>query len=141
MTDTHHVRGTVWAVFGHRLAIEGADGRTLADLGPKGAEGVSLAVGDRVSVEGEHKPTEIKVTSITVGDGAARAIAWPKPHEHGDADPAAALATVKAEGYAIEGEPTRRPKHFEIMGSKDGSTHELHVTLDGTIRKVKPAKG
>ena len=143
MNDTQTITGTVWAVFGHRLAIEAQDGRVLADLGPKGAEGIATAPGDTVTVTGERKPSEIKVTSITLKDGIVRGIAWPKKsHEEKEdlalADPAAALAAVKADGYAVEGGPKRKPKHFEIVGAKDGVRHEIHVELDGKIRKAKP---
>lgn len=138
MNDTQEVSGTVWAVFGHRLAIEGSAGRFLADLGPKGAEGLTVAVGDAVSLKGERKPTEIKVTSITLNQDAARAITWPAKPDQDEADPSAAIAAAKDEGYAVEGEPKRKPKHFEIVGTKDGACHELHVAFDGTIRKVKP---
>lgn len=136
MNDTQTITGTVWAVFGHRLAIKGKEGRSLADLGPKGAEGIVIALGDTVSIKGERKPTEIKVTSITLKDGTVHEIAWPKkPHD--EADPTAALAAVKAEGYAVEGEPKRKPKHFDVVGSKDGARHEIHVELDGKIRHAK----
>lgn len=138
MNDTQEVSGTVWAVFGHRLAIEGSAGRFLADLGPKGAAGLTVAVGDAVSLRGERKPTEIKVTSITLNQDAARAITWPAKPDQDEADPSAAIAAAKDEGYAVEGEPKRKPKHFEIVGTKDGARHELHVAFDGTIRKVKP---
>jgi len=143
MNDTQTITGTVWAVFGHRFAIEAKDVRVLADLGPKGAEGIAIADGDTVTITGERKPSETKVTSITLKDGIVREIAWPKkPHEekadHAPADPAAALAAVKADGYAAEGEPARKPKHFEIVGAKDGVRHEIHVELDGNIRKAKP---
>ncbi|MCJ2011748.1 hypothetical protein [Methylobacterium sp. J-076] len=139
MTTTQEASGTIWAVFGHRLAIEGDGGRILADLGPTGAEGIAIAVGDTVSLKGERKPSEIKVTSLTLGDGVTREIAWPKkPHGDDEADEAKAVAAVKAEGYAIEGEPARKPKHFEIVGAKEGARHELHVAFDGTIRKAKP---
>lgn len=138
MNDTQEVSGTVWAVFGHRLAIEGTGGRFLADLGPKGAEGLTVAVGDAVSLKGERRPTEIKVTSITLNQDAARAITWPAKPDQDEADPSAAIAAATNEGYAVEGEPKRKPKHFEIIGTKDGARHELHVAFDGTIRKVKP---
>lgn len=138
MNDQQEVSGTVWAVFGHRLAIEGSEGRYLADLGPKGVEGIGIAAGDKVSLKGERKPSEIKVTSIILGDGVSREITWPNKPEHGDADPAAAVAAVKAQGYTLERAPKRKPKHFEVLGSKDGARHELHVEFDGTIRKVKP---
>lgn len=148
MNDMQTVTGTVWAVFGHRFALEGKDGRVLADLGPKGAEGIAIAEGDRITIQGARKPSEIKVLSITLADGTTRDILWPKKPQgadgggadgkHGPADPAAALAAVKAEGYAVEGEPKRKPKHFEVVGAKDGVRHEIHVELDGKIRKANP---
>ncbi len=138
MNDQQEVSGTVWAVFGHRLAIEGSEGRYLADLGPKGAEGLRIAAGDKVSLRGERRPTEIKVTSITLSDGESRNIAWPGKPGHGEANPATAIAAAQAEGYAVEGEPRRKPKHFEVLGTRDGARHELHVEFDGTIRKTKP---
>jgi hypothetical protein len=152
MNDMQTVTGTVWAVFGHRFALEGKDGPVLADLGPKGAEGIAIAQGDRITIQGACKPSEIKVFSVTLADGTTRDIPWPKkPREadgkgdgkgadgrHGPADPAAALAAVAAEGYAVEGEPKRKPKHFEIVGAKDGVRHEIHVEFDGKIRKANP---
>ena len=142
MNDMQEASGTIWAVFGHRFAIEGKEGRFLADLGPKGAEGIELKVGDAVSLKGERKPSEIKVRSLTLKDGSVRTIVWPtKPHEGKDtrepADPSAAIAAVRGQGYTVEGEPKRKPKHFEIVGSKEGARHEIHVELDGKIRKTK----
>ena len=155
MTDTHtelhDAAGTIWAVFGHRFALDGAGGRILADLGPKGAAGITLAVGDRVSLRGTRKPSEIKVASLTLADGSTRTIDWPekdgakkdgtKPHkpDHPTADPAVAIRAVAAAGYAIAGAPERKPKHFELLGAKDGARHTLHVALDGTIKKAVPA--
>jgi len=138
MNDMQEVSGTVWAVFGHRLAIEGTGGRFLADLGPKDAKGIAVAVGDAVLLKGERKPTEIKVTSIALNGTAAREITWPMKPEHGEAGPSVAIAAARAEGYVVEGEPKRKPRHFEIVGAKDGAHHELHIEFDGTIRKVKP---
>lgn len=133
--------GTVWAVFGHRFALEGQDGRLLADLGPKGAEAITLKMGDKVSIRGEPRPSEIKVTSITLADGTVRNVDWTKKHKdhHAAADPAAAIAAVTAAGYTDLSEPRRKPKHFEIAGSKGGSRFDVHVELDGIIRKAKAA--
>ena len=33
MPEMHSTHGTIWALFGHRLALEGPDGRLLVDLG------------------------------------------------------------------------------------------------------------
>lgn len=138
MTTTK-ATGTVWAIFGHRFAIEGAEGRILADLGPKGSNGVKLAVGEIVTVEGERKPSEIKVAQLTKADGTAHAIAWPGKHADQAADPAAAIAAAEAAGYRVTGEPERKPKHFDVSAEKDGQTVRLHVAFDGTLGKAKPA--
>lgn len=138
-TDSHDAAGTVWAVFGHRFALDGAGGRILADLGPKGAAGIALAAGDRVSLQGTRKPSEIKVTRLTLADGSTRTIDWPETekHDHPPADPALAIRAAEAAGYAVAGAPARKPKHFELRGAKDGVSHEIHVALDGRIRKTK----
>jgi hypothetical protein len=143
MTDMQTITGIVWAVFGHRFALSGQDGRYLAALGPKGSETIKIAQGDTVTIKGERKPSEIKVSAITLANGTTCDVAWPKkPHEddgrHGPADPASALAAVEAQGYAIEGRPERKPKHFEIVGVKDGVRHAIHVELDGKVRHTKP---
>lgn len=140
MTDPHTATGTIWAVFGHRFAVEGPEGRFLADLGPKGAEGLTLAPGDTVTVSGERKPSEIKVSRLTLGDGTPRAVPWPAKPDHAPADPAAALAAAREAGYAPSGETRRKPKHFEVPATKDGSAFTLHVDLDGSVRKAEPAK-
>jgi hypothetical protein len=144
MTDLHTATGTVWAVFGHRFAVEGPHGRFLADLGPKGAEGLTLTPGDTVTVSGERKPSEIKVARLTLGDGSTRTVAWPVKPDHdkpdqAKADPEAALAVARDAGYAPSGEARRKPKHFEIPAVKDGAAFTLHVTLDGALRKAEPA--
>ncbi|HJE25621.1 MAG TPA: hypothetical protein K8W01_18395 [Methylorubrum populi] len=145
MNETVRASGTIWGVFGHRLALDGAEGRVLVDLGPTGIEGLDLKIGDPVSVSGQRKPSEIKVTGLTLADGTERVLKWPdrpprdglKPGEA--VDPAPAVANVKAAGYVAEGPPRRKPKHFEITAFKDGKRHELHVGLDGAIRKIKAA--
>jgi len=148
-TDLHDAAGTVWAVFGHRFALDGAGGRILADLGPKGAAGITLAVGDRVSVQGTWKPSEIKVARLTLADGSTRTIDWPEKDaskkdgpkkdgpDHQPADPALAVRAAEAAGYTVAGVPARKPKHFELRGAKDDAEHELHIALDGQIRKTK----
>ncbi|MCJ2091282.1 hypothetical protein MKK67_01985 [Methylobacterium sp. J-072] len=143
-TDSHLAAGTVWAVFGHRFALDGAGGRILADLGPKGAAGIALAVGDRVSLQGTQKPSEIKVTRLTLADGSTRTIDWPEKdgpkkdgHGHAPADPALAVRAAEAAGYTVAGAPARKPKHFELRGAKDGAEHDIHIALDGQIRKTK----
>ena len=53
--------GEITDIFAHRFVIKTDAGKTLADLGPKGAEKAMLKVGERVDVTGEMKPSELKV--------------------------------------------------------------------------------
>ena len=134
------ISGTVSAVFAHRFVIESMDGKFLADLGPEGVDLVRLQQGDKVTVKGERKPSEIKVTEIAKGDGEPISLEHKKKHEHDDnRDPRDALAAVAHEGFVVVGEARRKPKHFEILGrSAKGKLSEFHVEFDGTIRKHKP---
>lgn len=145
MSNHHEATGTIWAVFGHRFALEGPGGRILADLGPEGAAGLALASlalapGDTVTVAGERKPTEIRVDRLTLADGSVHAIARPGRPDHVPADPEFALGAARAAGYAPSGTPKRKPKHFEVPATRDGAAFTLHVTLDGALRKAEPAR-
>jgi len=140
----HKISGTVIDIFAHRFVLKTMDGTLLGDLTPHGAAEVTLHIGDTVDIEGEQKPSEIKVSKITL-EGHTVAIAHkpPKHHDkgidhHPYADPAPALAAARAAGYRIVGEPRRKPKHFEILGRNGDRFHELHVELDGRIRKSSP---
>jgi hypothetical protein len=145
MSD-HHARasGKILHVFGHRFVVETAAGTVLADITPKGIDRIALRVGDRVSLEGEQKPSELKVTSLT-RDGQTMRIDHPKKPHHdgpgGNADPAVVLKAARNAGYEPVGTPRRKPKHFEVLGRRDGTFTELHIELDGHIRKTKPAAG
>ena len=135
--------GEVTDIFAHRFVIKTSNGKALADLGPKGAERVALKPGDHVTLVGEMKPSELKVSQITKQGGEPVAIEHKKkPHEgkpEPHADPKTAIRAAKAAGFAIVGEPKRRPKHFEILGRKpDGEFAELHIEIDGHLRHAKP---
>lgn len=145
----HHesiaLSGIIRHVFAHRFTLE-ADGKThLADLGPKGAEAFPLEPDLQVSIEGEQRPSEIKVSRIAAGGRSPVEIHHKKPHhgpkhDHHDgaADPRKALNAVSGEGWTPAGEPRRKPKHFEILARRDGGAWtELHVDLDGAIYKEK----
>jgi predicted DNA-binding antitoxin AbrB/MazE fold protein len=144
----HHqtsVSGTVTAVFAHRFVIESKGAKHLADIGPEALKHVDLKEGDKVTVTGERKPSEIKVTEIvTAGGKPVRIEHKKKKHDH-DAphayrDPHDAIEAVKQQGFKVIAEPRRKPKHFEILGrSAKGEVVEFHVELDGDIRKRKPA--
>jgi hypothetical protein len=123
-------------VFGHRFVLETGSNSVLADLTPRGLEIVGLRIGDRVALEGEQKPSEIKVSKLE-RNGETFAI---DDDLHGaredEADPTTAIKTAEDAGYQVIGEPHRKPKHFEVLGKKGAEFEELHVDLDGDVRKT-----
>ncbi|MFH6786427.1 MULTISPECIES: hypothetical protein [Methylobacterium] len=139
--DTTALSGTIQHVFSHRFTLE-ADGAVhLADLGPKGAEAFPLAAGLQVTLEGERRPSEIKVTRIAAPGREPVEIHHKKPHHPGkprrDAvHPDLALAAVTAAGWTPAGAPLRKPKHAEVLARRgDGAWTELHVDAAGTITR------
>jgi hypothetical protein len=142
-TATVTVTGKITHVFGHRFVVQTSHGAVLADVTPKGLDQFALRVGDDVSLRGETKPSELKVSQFT-RDGRTFAIDHKKkPHEHHDhapAEPRDALKAARAAGYETVGEPRRKPKHFEVLGRRDKQLIELHIELDGHIRKTKPVE-
>ena len=147
----HHRRATVSGrithVFAHRFVVETKDGAILADVTPHGLDSITLKEGLDVTLEGELKPSELKVETFTANGKSVRIA--PKPHhhhhhyhhhpDHEPADPEVALGSACEAGYAPVGTPRRKPKHFEVLGKRDGRFVELHIELDGHIRKSKPA--
>jgi len=140
MPDHHHrtVSGRITHVFGHRFVVQSGSDAVLADLTPHGADQVTLRVGDEVKLAGEMKPTELKVSSFTMG-GKTTMIEHKKKHEeHVDADPKKALQAARTAGFDPLGEPRRKPKHFEVLGLRGKEMVELHIELDGHIHKTRP---
>jgi hypothetical protein len=136
--------GAVQNVFAHRFTLLTAEGVMLADLTPHGAEKIKLIVGDNVRIEGERKPSEIKVDRVQRGDLTVT-IEHPKKHGPRDApdhdgDAKAAAAFARAAGFEVIGEPRRKPKHFEILVRKNSEFSELHVSFDGSVRHTKPVR-
>ena len=129
--------GKVGDVFAHRFVLERPTGNLLADLGPRGAEMFPLQRGDRVQIEGEEKPSEIRVHMIALEGGKPVIIDHPKKHDdkHGPADPKIAVDAARKAGFEVIGAPRRKPKHFEVR-ARDSKGHqvELHIELDGRIR-------
>jgi hypothetical protein len=132
-------RGTITHVFGHRFVVQTSEGAILADLTPNGLKQIALRIGDQVKLEGEMKPSELKVTRFA-HDGKTIDIGHHKKHHggHHDADPSQAMRAARASGFDTLGQPRRRPKHFEILGRRDQQLMELHIEFDGDIRKSKP---
>jgi hypothetical protein len=147
MPEDNHisVSGTVTAVFAHRFVVESKSAKHLADIGPEAVKQVDLKEGDKGTVTGEQKPSEIKVIEIVKAGGTPIRIEHKKKkHDqdepHAYRDPKAAIEAVTREGFKVIAEPRRKPKHFEILGrSAKGEVLEFHVELDGDIRKRKPA--
>lgn len=133
--------GKITHVFAHRFVVQGSRGAVLADLTPHGADLVDLRIGAEVELQGEKKPSELKVTRFA-SEGRSVTIPHKKkpdhPH-HEPADPAVAIQAVRVAGFEPKGAPHRKPKHFEIYARRDGKDYELHVELDGRIRKTKTA--
>jgi len=134
------ISGTITHVFGHRFVLRTGHGDVVADLSPNGAEQIALRLNDEVTIEGEMKPSELKVVRLTRAGDTIRIEHKPKPpKEHGShVDPSVVLAAAEAAGFAILGLPRRKPKHFELLGRHNGEFSELHIELDGHIRKTKP---
>ncbi len=144
MPDKHiSVSGKILHLFAHRFVVQTADGAILADVTPEGIEQIALHVGDTVSLEGEMKPSELKVARLTCGGRLVQIEHRKKPHRgdhgHAPADAEIALNAARAAGYAPVGAPRRKPKHFEGLGRRNDALTELHIELDGNIRKTKPA--
>ena len=137
----HHivgVAGKITHIFNHRFVVQTSRDAVLCDVTPRGLERIKLRIGDHVELEGEQKPSELKVTRFTTNGSTVAIEHRAKHHDHHAADPDNALNAVKAAGFAIRGEPRRKPKHFEVLGERDARFCELHVELDGRIRKTKP---
>jgi hypothetical protein len=137
--QTITVEGKITHVFGHRFVVQADREPVLADITPKGLEQIEPRVGDSVELTGEKKPSELKVTRFT-RDGRTVTILHKEEHHghHGNADPEEALQAARAAGFATLGQPRRKPKHFEVLGKRDACFTELHIELDGHIRKMKP---
>lgn len=140
--DYVRVSGKILHVFAHRFVVQTKAGAILADVTPRGLDHIVLRVGDSVSLEGEAKPSELKVSRMTL-DGHTVKIEHKKPHHHDDhhhgpADPEVVLKAAREAGYEPSAKPRRKPKHFEVLGKRNGRFSELHIELDGHIRKTKP---
>jgi hypothetical protein len=134
------ITGKVAYVFAHRFVVVTGDGAVLADLTPRGAEQHALRIGEVVSLEGEMKPSELKVSQLTTGKTTIM-IEHKKPHDHHPhAEPGDAMKAARDAGFEPLGQPRRKPKHFEVLGSRDHQLTELHIELNGQIRKRKPVE-
>ena len=114
------LQGEVIEIFAHRFVVKTVTGKILADLTPKGAEKIVLRKGDQVTLLGEMKPSELKVHQIKRDHSPTITIEHKKPHpdQHEQVDAKPALRTAAANGFAVVGNPRRKPKHFENSGKR-----------------------
>jgi hypothetical protein len=139
--QTIFIRGKITHVFGHRFVVETSQGAMLADLTPHGAEQHAVHVGDEVGLQGEMKPSELKVSRLTAGKTAITIEHKKKPHDHHPhAEPGDAMKAACDAGFEPLGQPRRKPKHFEVLGRRNHRLTELHIELNGNIRKMKPVE-
>jgi hypothetical protein len=132
--------GTVTDVFGHRIVVQTATGKVLADIGPKAAETIKVKQHDHVEIEGDQKPAEIKVRRIGIAGGQMYDTGHGGPkhdkqHRHGDAPfgPAEATAMARTAGYDLIGDARPNKRHFEAVATKGGTKFEIHVHRDGRV--------
>jgi hypothetical protein len=149
------VSGRVEHMFAHRFTVKTQTSVILADLTPHGARHVPLKSGDEVVIEGEQKPSEIRVETITIGSrtyvlppapehmrhGPGHHRGPPRPpRPHDDVINTSAMKqTLETEGYFIVGDARLRHRHAEWLARKDGQMFEIHMDFEGDIRKVRPA--
>lgn len=145
MPHHHDVKtsGTITDVFGHRFVVKTRTGTVLADIGPDAAARITLGANQPVKLEGEQKPTEIKVHRISVG-GSAYVEAHHEPRdrkEHGEQEndftAADAKRIAEKEGFRIVGALTPHKKHYEATAEHGGSRHDIHVHKDHIMKKHK----
>lgn len=140
----HHtvkVSGKVTDIFGHRFIVETSKGNVLADIGPKAAGHIALKRDEKVELEGEGKPTEIKVHRIAFGGRPAVDVHHSPTHKdhHDDDHPAFSAADARriAErgGFKIVGELCPHKKHYEAKAEHEGKRHDIHIHRNHIMMK------
>ena len=137
---TTTITGEVTDLFSHRFIVKTTGGKILADIGPKGCEQITLACGDIVEMTGTMKPSELKVDTLTRANKTT-VIERKRPatDDHDHVAPDIACRTAHNNGLIVVGAPRRKSKHFEVLGrDNSGDYVELHIELDGKLRKSKP---
>jgi hypothetical protein len=128
--QTISITGKITHVFCHRFVVETSQGSVLADLTPKGAEQHAVRVGEVVTLSGEMKPSELKVSRLAVGKTKIKIEHKKKPHEHHPhAEPNIAMKAARDAGFEPLSQPRRKPKHFEVLGRRNHELTELHVEV------------
>jgi hypothetical protein len=139
------VKGTILDVFAHRFVVQAARGKILADLGKHNMQKIAIKAGDEVELTGEQKPSELKIHTMILNGRPIPLEPKEKDHhkhkEMKEVDPEIAIHTAQKEHVTVIGKPHRKPQHFEVLGKNSrGELVELHIELDGNLRKSKPVK-
>jgi hypothetical protein len=139
------IKGTILDVFAHRFVVETAKGKILADLGKHTLEKIAIKAEDEVELTGEQKPSELKIHKMILNGKPVALEPKDKDHhkheEMKSVDPEIAVHAAKKEHVTVIGKPHRKPQHFEVLGKNpQGELVELHIELDGKLRKSKPVK-
>jgi len=139
------IKGSILDVFAHRFVVETAKGKILADLGKHNLEKIAIKSGDEVELTGAQKPSELKIHKMILNGKPV--VLEPKDkdhHKHDDMksiNPEIAIHAAQKEHVTVIGKPHRKLQHFEVLGKNPhGELVELHIELDGKLRKSKPVK-
>ena len=96
---TINAAGEITEIFAHRFVLKTLSRNVLADLTPHGLEIVTLRVGDKVSIEGEQNPSEIKVSKLERNGETFEIAHGPHDkHAHAPADPVVVIEAAKSAG-------------------------------------------
>ena len=87
--------GEITHVFGHRFVLKTGSKSVLADWTPRGLEVVGLRIGDRFALEGEQKPSEIKVSKLERNEETFAIAHGPYDTREHEADRAIAIKTCR----------------------------------------------
>lgn len=77
------VKGRVAEVFGNRLVLQDASGRTMIDAGR--GDGMTVAVGDTVTAQGRYDDGQFRASFLIDQSGQVHAVGprGPRPHDEG----------------------------------------------------------
>jgi hypothetical protein len=139
------VSGTIQDIFAHRFVVQTTKGKILADFGKHNMGKIILDVGDGVALTGEQKTSELKIHKMTLNAKDIELEPKDKGHFHHEymksVDPEVAIHAAQREHVTVIGKPHRKLEHFEVLGKNpQGELVELHIELDGKLRKSKPVK-
>lgn len=157
------IQGTVTDVFGNRVILQDATGRTLVDLGPPHGGVPAVTQGERLTVTGEPRENGFRARQLTREDGSSVTIERGPPprgerhggkrdegRRHGPRAERAEAAPITpafeqqvrdrlaAAGYTRIGAFERKPRHVEVSArNPSGDRVELHVDLAGEVYKER----